>query len=187
GQITDGGHVLVFPKKHILCASAVPQSELQEFLDIVYQTESALEHEFGVLVGGPPTILFEHGIVGQTVKHAHIHLVPADVELTSRMMFDFPNAEFAQCNFFETGIPHEVDMRPRPYLLSVPPINTRKNAPVMTKADILWEPHNVPAHYFRTRLAEALGRPERANWRTMDPELDKRLWSETVERLKKYF
>jgi hypothetical protein len=41
--------------------------------------------------------------------------------------------------------------------------------------------------YLRIVAAEALGKPERANWRTMDAALDKKLYLETVSRLKPYF
>ncbi len=52
--------------------------------------------------------------------------------------------------------------------------------------EIIWDPP-APLQYLRIVVADALGRPERANWRNMDPELDKKLWSETVKRLKPYF
>ena len=53
---------------------------------------------------------------------------------------------------------------------------------------VCWNPpiEKVPPQYLRTVVAEALDRPERANWHNMDPELDKKLWSETVRRLKTY-
>jgi hypothetical protein len=45
----------------------------------------------------------------------------------------------------------------------------------------------APLQYLRTVAAELTGRPERANWRDINQEDDKKLWQETVSRLKPYF
>ena len=51
---------------------------------------------------------------------------------------------------------------------------------------VCWNPP-APPQYLRLIVAELLGHPERGNWRNMDPELDKQLGQETVDRLKLYF
>jgi hypothetical protein len=58
-----------------------------------------------------------------------------------------------------------------------------------TPDDELWACWNPPAppQYLRTITAELLGVPERGNWRNMDPELDKQLYTETTLRLRPYF
>lgn len=48
---------------------------------------------------------------------------------------------------------------------------------------VCWDPP-APKQYFRTVIAEAIGCPEKADYRNIDPEEDKRLCLETVERLK---
>ena len=57
---------------------------------------------------------------------------------------------------------------------------------LFSQPTVCWDPP-APPQYLRTITAEALGRPERANWREMDPELDRKLGAETVRRLKPYF
>ncbi|MBI2108756.1 MAG: HIT domain-containing protein [Parcubacteria group bacterium] len=184
GQITDGGHVLVFPKRHVICMNLLTEKEQVKLTHLLLYVEDLVHDEYGAYngstVGERSVILFEHGIVGQTVKHAHLHIVPAHVDLTTKMLQDFPETLYEQFNFVTNGIPEGVGKIGDGYLLSRPP-------GVDQKTDIIWDPKGVPAQYFRTRLAEALGRPERANWRDMDPKIDRKLWSETVERLKKYF
>ena len=175
GQITDGGYALIFPKRHILCLSALRHEEMTGLARLLLGIMNAISLEYDIFPA-----MFEHGIVGQTVKHAHIHLVPTKINLTSLVDNDFPHADRSSFYIIKDGIPRQISKELRSYLLW----SFSSKYPL---TNIWWNPQNVPAQYFRTILAEALGRPERANWRTMDPELDKRLWSETVARLKKYF
>ncbi len=175
GQITDGGYTLIFPKRHVRCLSVLSHKEMAQFTLLLLDIGNTTVLEYHIFPA-----MFEHGIVGQTVEHAHIHLVPARIDLTSRVENDFLKAGRVSFGIFVPGIPRQSSKELQPYLLWRPP---ERNC----WTNIWWNPQNVPAQYFRTILAETLGRPERANWRTMDAELDKRLWSETVLRLKKYF
>jgi len=149
----------------------------QEIVDIdnaLHAANNAISIEYGIR-----PIVFEHGIVGQTIQHAHLHLLPAKIRMCGRIYRDFPNAQFwfldsdsleiLRCNYVMTGI--------KKYLLWSTPEG-------LLKAAI--DPP-APPQYLRIIAAELLGRPERGNWRNMDPELDKRLWQETVSRLKPYF
>jgi len=149
----------------------------QEIVDIdnaLHAANNAISIEYGIR-----PIVFEHGIVGQTIQHAHLHLLPAKIHMCGRIYRDFPNAQFwfldsdsleiLRCNYVMTGI--------KKYLLWSTPEG-------LLKAAI--DPP-APPQYLRIIAAELLGRPERGNWRNMDPELDKRLWQETVSRLKPYF
>jgi len=123
-----------------------------------------------------PNVVFEHGIVGQTVKHAHIHVVPADVRLFEKITKDFPKSGTSLISTLKNfGIVYS--KLQKPYLLW---------NDFGLIFEIIWDPP-APLQYLRIVVADALGRPERANWRNMDPELDKKLWSETVKRLKPYF
>lgn len=174
GQITDGGYTLLVPKRHVSCLGAMNESETEPFLRAMKKVDISLS-EFN-RAGTYQRTIFEHGIVGQTVKHAHLHFLPVAIDMTSRIKQDFPNAEFEKVQ----NVLHLQELygkRQEPYLFwSIP--GDRFMA--------CWNPP-APPQYLRIVVAEALGRPERANWRTMDPELDKRLWSETVTRLKPYF
>lgn len=183
GQITNGGYVLLLPKKHISCMGALNKDQTVKSLWLSDKICTALVREFNIAVSflnflSFPVTIFEHGIVGQTVKHAHLHFLPIVLNLTERIRKDFPKSEIEELPTMG-NLKGRYDKEMCPYLFW-------KNEQVSDWSRVCWNPP-APAQYLRTITAEALGRPERANWRTMDPELDKRLWSGTVRRLKKYF
>lgn len=173
GQISNGGYVLLVPKHHIPCIGAMAQSEITVLVSLIEKINLVLQETYGATLFFPT---FEHGIVGQTVKHAHIHFVPEYCYLTDRIRKDFSDKEIRRLNSW-----HELaglySSKQEPYLLW-------RDSTAGIK--VCWNPP-APPQFLRTVVAEALGRPERANWKNMDPELDKRLWSETVRRLKSYF
>ncbi len=182
GQITDGGYALVIPKEHIPCMGALtshsPGSQTETMFGAVQRVCQALslEYQKSNATAPYPVTVFEHGIVGQTVKHAHLHLLPTQIDLTSRIRKDFPGAEIQK-------LTHAAHLQalylecPEPYLFWTTP-----DGPSM----VCWGPP-APPQYLRLVTAELLGRPERGNWRNMDAELDNRLCQETVVRLKPYF
>lgn len=170
GQITNGGYVLVVPKKHVECAGAMNRPELSDMMSLMSVVRVLVEKEYG------PAIVFEHGIVGQTIPHAHLHLVPARIDLTEKIKKDFPASETRVLG--EAGEIARLHRKKRtPYLLWE-----------SAGGDLYscWNP-SAPRQYLRIAVAELLGVPERADWKKMNPELDKKLWLETVTRLKKYF
>lgn len=178
GQIPKkGGYVLLVPKRHVACVGAMTKLEIEMFSSYIYKIRCALYEKYNLLDIDQITV-FEHGIVGQTIKHAHFHFVPEPCNITERALKDFPQNEIVN---MESGSLDELRKlyrkRKEPYLI------WKDDGP---KIKICWNPL-APPQYLRTVVAEALGRPERANWREMDPELDKKLWSETVRRLKPYF
>lgn len=178
GQIT-GGYVLVTPKEHISCFGAFTNNQAGVMWGVVRTVFHALSTEYLRNTKTPsfcPLTMFEHGIVGQTVKHAHLHILPAVIDLTSKIRADFPTAEMEELQWGELFLAL-YRKHPQPYLFWVTPSN---------KPTVCWNPP-APNQYLRIVAAELSGRPERANWRTMDPELDRRLYLETVTRLKPYF
>ena len=174
GQITDGGYLLIIPKSHTSCLAALAPEHMEELDELRLKSSDAVRREYGVR-----PIVFEHGIVGQTVKHAHLHILPAAISLTARIMKDFPGCGIG-C---PPSLAHLQRAYPQP---PKPPIPYLFWTDTDGKNWICWSPP-APAQHLRTVAAELLGRPERANWRTMDPKLDKKLYSETVARLKSYF
>jgi len=97
------------------------------------------------------------------------------LKLTSKIRADFPNAEFEELKY-AAHLQELYQKRQEPYLMWVSG----------GEALVCWNPP-APLQYLRIITAEALGHPERANWRNIDPELDKKLWQETVRRLRPYF
>lgn len=174
GQITDGGYLLLVPKRHVKCIGDMEPNEISLLGDLSVKTFEALLHEYGI----GPGLVFEHGVVGQTIKHAHLHIVPWICVLTDRIKKDFPSSNFSSVNSTDTldELRNLYVARQEPYLFWSD----------LCGPKICWNPP-APPQYLRIVVAEALGRQERANWRNMNPELDKKLWQETVRRLKPYF
>lgn len=177
GQITDGGHTLLVPKEHIPCMGALDLFLVNSVAAMAIKIFKALSVKFNFNPFSKyPVTAFEHGIVGQSVKHAHLHFLPVVLDLTTKILTDFPgcvkegvsNYSFLRNSFKD---------RSEPYLFWTTQDGQGK---------ILWNPP-APAQYLRTITAEMLGCPERGNWRDVNPELDKKLWEKTVTRLKPYF
>jgi len=68
------GHLLLIPRPHLACYGALPRTLYSEF--------RALKARIGAFLADAyaPPVFFEHGVVAQTVPHAHLHAVPARVE-----------------------------------------------------------------------------------------------------------
>ena len=179
GQITDGGYTLVIPKRHVSCLGAMEESELAGVEGAMRDAAEAIDAEYGV-----KPVIFEHGIVGQTVPHAHLHLMPAEIRLDERVTKDFPQAELTVMSSFGL-ISRLYRGTEKKYLLWNVPARPWLQNDGMTLFEAVWDPP-APPQYLRIVAAELTGKPDRANGRTMAPELDKKLWSETVARLAPY-
>src|SRR3989338_2433829 len=64
------GHILIVPKEHISCIGACDDAHRKEFLPLYNRCKTFVHDTYGSVS------TFEHGIVGQTVFHAHVHLLP---------------------------------------------------------------------------------------------------------------
>lgn len=171
GQITDGGYVLIVPKQHVRCLGASGTEEAAQLLEVSNYLRRAIKETYSC-----ESTIFEHGIVGQSVLHAHLHVIPAVLDLSQKIRGDFPICE-TDALVSLRDLPRIYGMYQEPYLFW----QTHGEAPM-----VCWNPP-APKQYLRLVAAEMVGRPERANWRTMDPELDKRLITETIAKLKPYF
>ncbi len=63
------GHILIIPKDHISCMGALGE-EFEEFKLLYENVIKFLKEEYGSFA------VFEHGVTGQTVFHAHMHFLP---------------------------------------------------------------------------------------------------------------
>ncbi len=81
GPLTEG-HFLLCTKAHYKSFACIPTTLDKEFLETKRNLSAVLLSEFG-----PPVHIFEHGAPRQgpkvlcTVDHAHLHLVPAAVDV----------------------------------------------------------------------------------------------------------
>lgn len=167
GQISEGGYLLLVSKEHIPCLGEM--QDMRELEQAIAHLQNALSKEYAT----SKVTIFEHGIVGQTVFHAHLHLIPEIVDIGERVKKDFPHYKIKEFTDFHAF--HSVyTLLQMPYLLW---------GELGGKIFVCWDPPAVP-QYLRIVVADALGKPERANWRTMDAALDRRLCLETVARLK---
>lgn len=162
GQIVEG-YVLIVPKRHTICFGDMSEQEMDEAALILERVRTAI-----TAVYGQAPIFFEHGIVGQTVKHAHIHAVPTDVDLFDRIVADFPDYQ----KISTLGALQETFQREGPYLYY-------ENA---AAEKFLFRIFKWP-QYLRLMLADAVGHPDRGNWREMDPVLDSTMMLETWKKL----
>ena len=64
------GHVMVISKRHLSCYGAMPKSLDEEYAEAVDRVEYKVASSFSI------PFLIEQGIHGQSIKHAHLHLVP---------------------------------------------------------------------------------------------------------------
>jgi diadenosine tetraphosphate (Ap4A) HIT family hydrolase len=178
GQIV-GGYVLIIPKDHVSCMGALTSKQSKSMSNITKEVSHALCLEYlpnNATIPCPIT-MFEHGVVGQTVKHAHLHILPVAVNLTAKIKADFPKSEHEElqaatqlCEIYSKG--------QEPYLFWTTPNGKTmicKNPP-------------APGQYMRLIVAELLDAPERGEWSNIsETEIDRQLIVETVARLKPYF
>lgn len=148
------------------------EKEIAEVDSVLSATGDYISIEYGIR-----PIVFEHGIVGQTIKHVHLHLLPAQIRLCGRIYRDFPNAQICFLNSLKL-LRWNYDFTGRMnYLFWSTPENLLK---------VVINPP-APPQYLRKVAAELLGHPERGDYHNRDIEIDKQLVQETVNRLKPYF
>lgn len=166
GQIVEG-YLLIVPKEHYACIGAMPEPILEELIELKQEVDKRVTKAY------QKPIYFEHGGIGQTIFHAHMHVIPFPPEKEDKVFEvyrkDFPiNRRLASLKDLK-----DVWKKDGMYLYYE--VNDHKFA---------FYTHIVPM-YARIVVANALGTPERANWRTMSRELDNKLIQDTLKKLKK--
>ncbi len=71
GMMGVEGYVLLVPKSHVSCYGAMSKKAHKKFGKARDALVDAVERNYG-----KPVVVFEHGKTGQSVLHAHIHVVP---------------------------------------------------------------------------------------------------------------
>jgi diadenosine tetraphosphate (Ap4A) HIT family hydrolase len=136
------GHILIIPKKHLSCIGELPEKLFQEFVRLYDKVAKFLLDNYGLVSS------FEHGKIGQTVFHAHMHFLPYD----GRPENIIPENKFRAIQ--KLSDPRTIFAQNKEYLF----FSIGKN---------LWvvEPTVVSPGFFRQRFAQALKRAERGDWR----------------------
>ena len=68
------GHVMIVSKQHLSCFGELPKELIEEFSLIKEVAFEKIKSNFS------EPIIYEHGIYGQSVKHAHLHFIPANTK-----------------------------------------------------------------------------------------------------------
>lgn len=167
GQITNGGYLLIIPQKHTPCLGSLTKSQATKLDHLSNFLVNLLEDEYS-----QPVTFFEHGIVGQTIPHAHLHLFPAGINLKDQIEIDFPQARIEAVKDF-SSFRKTCRANRQPYLLWSTPKN---------EILVCWNPPAKP-EYLRLVTANILNVPERGSWKNMDQALDLDLTSQTMNKL----
>jgi len=140
------GHLLIVPKTHISCIGAFPSPLFGEFTKMYAQAAAFIRDQYGDVSA------FEHGNIGQTVFHSHIHLLSFRGE---------PAAIVPE------GLRHCVPLLSLEDLTGI--FGRGGQYLFFALGDRMWTVDTALAapRFFRDRFAAALGNTERGNWKTM--------------------
>lgn len=156
------GHLLIVPKEHVACVGAYSDELMDAFDEELARCLAFVEEHYG------RAAWFEHGVLGQTVFHSHVHVLPYDGGVRElvpegndaistveeardlRWLYEAQQGYLAVCVGDEVSIVDEELAEPR---------------------------------FFRTRFAEALGAPERADWRNVTDPAELKAMDEEVRAL----
>ena len=168
GQISDGGHMLVIPRNHYACLGSMDDSKFDEFESITKKVKQAVTNTYS------KPILFEHGILGQSVPHAHLQIMPSDTDLFSRI-----NSDFKMFRRFTS-------MRELQNLHKSKGVYLFYQNQQDEMFGFLLDSY---PQYLRIVAAESIGKPKRGNWREWRADadcakLDDKLIAETIKKLK---
>ena len=73
------GHLLLIPKQHVDCYFNLDKKLLREFKLFKKKSVDFLKDKY------IQPVIFEHGIAGQTVMHAHLHLLPTKKSIKNEL------------------------------------------------------------------------------------------------------
>jgi len=154
------GHFMLVARDHHQSSAELPQGEIRLANQVIQRILVGLRNRYGEYTA------FEHGRAGACVPpghgedhcyHAHVHFLPKDVNLVARARADYDFVRFDDWQSFQRA--HSE--RPVPYL-------------AVWDGDDVWaafDPKDLPHHYLRTKVAEALGEPLFGDWAAF-PRLD---------------
>lgn len=173
------GHVMLISKEHLSCFGAMDEKLDTEYTETLEKLRKVVEQHFG------ETYIIEQGIYGQSVPHAHIHVVPLvsswydfSPQPHKKMLLDYlpreipiskgKNIKDIRRVFKEDGQYISLEERGQLYLCHT------KNYPKTFS-------------FGRYAASQQSGRTELSDWKTMPEnakEENKRWIKETLQKLK---
>ena len=159
------GWLLIVPKDHYLCMGALDRNLFAEYEELCATVADVIERCYG------PVAIFEHGpakpneVVGCSVDHAHVHLVPTqcDLILDASKMFTEPLEWRSASGIADT---RSFFIEKKSYLYLEQPLG---------KAFIANHP-GIQSQLFRKVIAAHAGCLERYDWRSF-PEINNILFT----------
>lgn len=137
------GHILIIPKEHISCFGALSEKIFLEFENLYKKVKDFINNNYGLIA------VFEHGIVGQTVFHAHMHFLSfsgniEDIIAEINSIQKINSLSKIRTEFKKTGKYLFVEIANKKYLIDI-----------------------KLAHigFFREKFAIALNTKKRADWK----------------------
>ena len=152
GPLVDG-HSLICPKKHRISLAEMSPEELGDLVAVSEHLERVLRKCFGM-----PVHRFEHGNAKNlsrvvcSVEHAHLHLLPAEVNLVDVLINEHGFQEIAEGVSSLPQIAGEEE-----YIFYSSPSG---DSFIRTL-----EVEKIPSQFFRRLFAASLGNRENWNWR----------------------
>ncbi len=73
------GHLLIIPKFHLDCYLNLDSRHKPEFLDLKEKVSKFLTENYSA------PVFLEHGVAGQTITHAHLHLIPCSYSIKNTL------------------------------------------------------------------------------------------------------
>lgn len=140
------GHLLIIPKQHISCIGEYSDELLAKFKLLHEKVSSFIRDEYG------PVALFEHGKLSQSVFHSHIHYLPYRGDPDDII----PEGKQRMHKLTRIDDLRSIYRHDGGYLF-------------FGIGSEMWtvDPKLATPGFFRYRFADALGVPERGNWKAM--------------------
>ena len=175
------GHTMIISKNHYSCFGDMPSSLDKEYSNLVEDIGERIRKAFGM------PIIFEQGIHGQSVNHAHLHFFPATSE-----WYDFTKSKS-----FMGFIPLTIDITYGKDLKDIRKvfeeegqyisIKEKGNLYICHTRDYEQKYNGVlkPARDFTAKLT---GKTHLVRWQTMphsEKEKNKKWINETIKKLKR--
>ncbi|MBU1327134.1 HIT domain-containing protein [Patescibacteria group bacterium] len=140
------GHILIIPKKHLSCIGEYQENDYSEFLSLFNKYSDFIRKTYGYVS------TFEHGKIGQTVFHSHVHLLPfkgSSIEIIPEGLNNlalFSDFSHLKDVFRKEGKYLYFSIGDKKWV-----VNTGLGSP----------------RFFRDRFAKAIGNPLRGDWKKM--------------------
>jgi diadenosine tetraphosphate (Ap4A) HIT family hydrolase len=167
------GHILIISKKHYSCFGAMPKELYDEYEEFSKKAKSKIRNNFS------KPISVEQGIYGQTIAHAHTHIIPSVSEI-----YDFSEKTFIEC------APKQVEITIARGLEDISRVYNEKGKYVSVEQNNklhVIHPENHKSINIRGFVARQTGLDWLVNWKTMDEQQTRKVrkWvGQTIKVLK---